>query len=451
MPQIIHADWDINKHPTGRFHTDLETGRKSPIIGVTFQNGLNDIEPDGSFVPCDMGLDDVADGVTTHMVRRGRYRELRFTDIASTNKHLCKYKDKDGNGQSIKCIDDDCNLPDVSNGKPKFTSSNGITIEHTPTYNGVKIEIVISDPAMAPLEYTFSIKDYGQAYEFTESNGALIATGVNGKKIIYQAPYIVDANEEVGMAHYVLMGRSGGYYQFKKVVDDEAWFRNAVAPVRFDPNIIVDDDSGTFEDTQTYSGAPDNNYGIWAQGALYSQSGNRQSCFIKVDLTSLSGFTVTDAYFGFDVFGSAHPEVGNAHVILVPWGEGNKNGTAASVGELTYNSSAHPTAWNTANCKGDGVDRLAAIDGTYTFIANNSDTHFPVSNAAVQGMIDTPATNYGWVFETLALFGGSVIWRSSETVIGNKPYLYVEFTEGGIAPVHRGMAGGFNQLTGGMQ
>ena len=44
-------------------------------------------------------------------------------------------------------------------------------------------------------------------------------------------------------------------------------------------------------------------------------------------------------------------------------------------------------------------------------------------------MIDTPATNYGWVFETDNLLR-TVAWRSSEAVTGNLPYLYIEYTEG---------------------
>jgi hypothetical protein len=93
---------------------------------------------DGSFAPCDMGVEEAAIGVTTHKVKRGRYGELRFADNASANKHLCKIKYKNGNGRSIKYIDADSDLPDVANGKPKFVASNGISIEHTPTYKGVK-------------------------------------------------------------------------------------------------------------------------------------------------------------------------------------------------------------------------------------------------------------------------------------------------------------------------
>lgn len=420
---INHKNWDINEIATGRHK------KGKPIIGAIFQNGLNDIELDGSFVPCDMRLDDIADGVTTHSVKRGRYKELRFADIASVNKHLCKYKDKDGNGQSIKYIDDDCGLPDVSKGKPKFTTGNGITIEHTPTYNGVQIELVISDPVTAPLEYTFSIKDYGQVYEFTELNGAIIATGVNGKKIIYQAPYVVDANEEVGTAHYVLMGRSGGYYQFKKIIDDEVWFRNAAAPVRIDPTIIIDDITGTLEDTWIYDPFVSNNYGGHSQLRL-TTTGGVQSILLRVDLTVLEGMVAIEGYFGLDVYTGVFPAPAESHVILTPWGEGNKNGGVRGTGESSYDHSVYPTPWNIAGCKGDGSDRVAVADSTYTFTAINNDTHFPVSAAALQGMIDNPSINFGWLLESTA--GSSAIRARSNEGSGNNPYLYVEYVEKAI-------------------
>ena len=72
----IHKDWNIDEVETGKTYE----GKR--VVGAIFQNGLNDIEPDGSFVPCDLGLDTINDGVTTHQVKRGRYGELRFSIAA---------------------------------------------------------------------------------------------------------------------------------------------------------------------------------------------------------------------------------------------------------------------------------------------------------------------------------------------------------------------------------
>lgn len=219
-----HKDWDINEQQTGRFQ-----GGK-PIVGATFQNGLNDIEPDGSFVPCNMSIDSIVDGVTTHRVNRGRYGELRFADTGESNKHLCKIKYKDNKGISFKYLGGDSDLPDISNGKPKFTSSNGVEIEHIPTYKGVAINIIISDPLTAPFEHTFSIKTYGQDYAYTEQNGAIVATGDDAKTITMRANLATDANGDESPVSLVLTGEVSGFQTFKKVVD-EAWLRAAAAPV----------------------------------------------------------------------------------------------------------------------------------------------------------------------------------------------------------------------------
>ncbi|MCK5606862.1 hypothetical protein KAR91_33475 [Candidatus Pacearchaeota archaeon] len=222
---MIHKNWDIDEHNTGRFKND------KPIIGTTFQNGLNDIEEDGSFVPCDMGLDTVVEGVTTHRVKRGRYGELRFADTGEANKHLCKIKYKDSKGISFKYLGGNSDLPDVSNGKPKFTCDDGIEIEHTPTYKGVAINIIINNPLTASFEYSFSIKTYGQEYAYIEQDTAIVAMGNNLKPVTIRATNAVDANGDESPVTLILTEVIGGFQTFKKVVD-EAWLRAAIAPVR---------------------------------------------------------------------------------------------------------------------------------------------------------------------------------------------------------------------------
>lgn len=221
---MIHKDWDINEHDTGKTH------KGKPVTGVTFQNGLNDQEEDGSFVPCDMSINADIEGVTTHQVKRGRYGELRFADTGEANKHLCKIKYKDNKGISFKYLGGDSALPDVSNGKPKFASSNGVEIEHIPTYKGVVINIIISEPLTAPFEYSFSIKTYGQSYTYAEVDGAIVATGDDAKNITMRSNSAIDGNGDESPVTLVLTGEVGGLQTFKKVVD-EAWLRTSTAPV----------------------------------------------------------------------------------------------------------------------------------------------------------------------------------------------------------------------------
>lgn len=422
----IHKDWNIDEVETGKTYE----GKR--VVGAIFQNGLNDIEPDGSFVPCDLGLDTINDGVTTHQVKRGRYGELRFTDSASSNKHLCKIKYKNGRGLSFKYLGGDSGLPDVSNGRPSFVSDDGVMIEHLPTYKGVKIEIVIDDPLSAPYKYPFSVKTYGQNYTFIEQDGGIVARGEDLVPILIHAPYAIDANGDVGSVTMTLTGVVGGLQEFKKTVD-ESWLRQAVAPIRIDPNVTIDDVSGIFEDALIASSIPNNNLGANAQCDTLNFVSPIESTLMYVDLSAYSDITITSSHFGLDVFSGTFPLDTNMHKVLVPWGEGNKTNAAATAGECSYNHSAQPTTWNTAGCKGDGSDREATPIGSLQFTGINNDTQYTISNVAAQGWVDVPASNYGGLLETSSPTGSRLaVWRSSEAGSGNLPYFYMEFTEDGV-------------------
>lgn len=417
---MIHKDWDINEHNTGRFNNG------KPIIGVTLQNGLNDIEPDGSFVPCDMTVEAAAVGVTTHKVKRGRYGELRFSDSASINKHLCKIKYRDDTGRSIKYIDADSGLPDVANGKPKFEADNGISIEHTPLYNGVKIELIIADPLTAPLEYNFSVKDYGQAYTDALVGEAIISTGEDGKTVIFHPPYAEDANGDIGQVDYVLLDKVDGLTRFKKVVD-ETWLRQAAAPVKIDPIITIEDgvDGGVIDDNLMVSGTPNNNYGAYHDGIV-----NATQAFVslmKVDLSAIAGVTPLSAHFGIDLYQVVGAGAGSLlwYQTLKFWNAGTKVGTAATTGESTWNSARHgELLWASGGCRGAGTDRAAVADGSKVpFI--NSDFQLPISLALAQIGIDDGELPI--VIESSN--SNTKSWRSTEATLGNKPYFYIEYIE----------------------
>ena len=425
---LKHKDWDINEHTTGRF----KDGKA--IIGAIFQNGLNDKEPDGSFVPCDMEVEEYQGNVTTHKIKRGRYGRLSFTDSASVNKHLCKLIEKSETGLSFKYIDGDSDLPNVSNGKPSFISNNGVIIEHTPTHKGVRIELVINAPSTAPIEYNFSIKKYKQDYTFAEQNDGIVATGENGKKITIHAPYAIDANGETGPVSMMLTEMIGGYQTFKKIVD-ETWLRQAAAPVRIDPNITIDDDNGTFIDTIIAHGASvdNNNLGLLSVGQTrhYSAS-DIQSELMRVDLSPYSGNTVTYARFGIDNHLGIYPVDIAWHRVLKEWIEGTKVNALASTEEPTWLSQKHGQAlWTTSGCLGDGTDRQAVEEGSKTILGIGFDHQLVMTNVTVQAWLDDVADNHGIILETPNSVASRYIqWRSSEATTGNKPYFYMEYTEG---------------------
>lgn len=419
---INHKDWDIDEHVTGRF----KDGK--PIIGALFQNGLNDIEPDGSFVTCDMGVKAVINGVTTLEGNRGRWGELRFTDTGSTNKHLCKIKYKDGKGISFKYLGGESSLPDISNGKPSFVSSNGIIIEHTPTYNGVRIELVINDPLTAPTEHSFSIKKYGQDYTFIEQDGGIVARGEDLMPITIHAPYAMDANGEEGPVSMVLTDVVGAYQTFKKIVD-ETWLRQAAAPVRLDPVVTIKDgvDGGVVETNLLPSATPNNNMGAWPTFYCHKRiSTSHVIALGKVLLTDYSGVTVIDTYWLLDITTKVGVNYATrVYPVKKDWIEGTKNNTLADPGEPTWLSQKHnlDPAWASPGCQGSGTDHEVAYESEFTITGTGSDFQVDLTNATVQGYIDSPSTNNGFVFIAQGLNNGAY-W------LGDQPAFYMEYTEG---------------------
>lgn len=429
MQEIISKrNWDSKLFDTGRIDD-----KERPIYGTKIQNGLHDIEPDGSFVECNTLLKPCSDGVSTDMASRTRCGEVRISDTGSESKQLAKVKTKELEGISAKLKGHRTYGPMLPTLKEAvYSTYDGITVRQYPNYKGINIILEIANPQTASNVYQFTIKEYGCEYVYEEIDGNIKCISSSGKSDMWiKALYAIDANDNYGSVSMRLGGQTAEGYQIVEKVINPVWLGNAVGPVKVDPSVTIDDDTGTFEDTIIYDGQPTYNYGIFNSNNVINQAANKQKTFHKVDLTTLSNVTVTDAYMGLDVYGSAFPLEVSAHVLLVDWGQGTKNGSLADTGECTYNDSEKPTAWNTAGCNGDGTDRVALADGTLNITGIGSDTHFPLSNAAVEAMIDSPSTNFGWVFESdteIAVKG--ITWRSNNSVSGNKPYIYIEYTEG---------------------
>lgn len=449
MPQIFHKDWDINEHATGRFYTDPDTKKVSPIMGATFQNGLNDKNANGTFSPCDDGVSKVIQGVTHLKMNRGRMGELRFGDSSHPNSFLVKIKKKNFKGVSFKYTGATGSSMSANNGKPLCHFDNGISIESTPYYKGVKMDIIVNDPLTAPTEYPFSIKTYGQNYTFIEENGGATLRGEDQEPIFIKPPYAEDANGDIGPVTIHYTGMVGNLITFRKVVDG-AWLRQAAAPVRIDPDVTIDDDSGILVDTafSNFGVQIDYNYGASAAGGTHQTAPTNQAVsWLKVDLSAYSGLSVVSSHWGLDLYNVSSPRTLYGHNCLRDIIEGVSTGAGVNAGEPTWNNYSHPSsAWTTGGARGSG-DRDLTEDNTL-YVDSTGTKLFPISPALTESWIDD--FNYGEFIDTVDA-GGFILWRSSEATLGNKPFFYMEYIEDGFALGHRGMAGGFNQLTGGMQ
>ena len=417
---MIHKSWDINEHATGRF----KNGK--PIMGATFQNGLNDIEPDGSFVPCDMGIEEVTEGVTHLRTKRGRWGQLRFGDSAHSNSFLVKIKNKDMKGVSFKYTGAVGSSMTANNVKPLCLFDNGISIESTPYYKGVKMDILVQDPLTAPIEYPFSVKTYGQKYTVVEEDGGLTFVGnEDAEPIFIKPPYAVDANGDIGTVTIQDTGMEGSLHTFKKVVD-ESWLRQAAAPVRIDPDVTIFDGTqvgGVVQEAYMVDSSPTINFGDTAQLRIGLSGGD--DIHNGIIWANLAGFEdiseVITAHFGGNLFFFIAPSTFTWYEVLLNWIET----------EVTWNDRVSGTAWNDGGCTGSGTDRNAVADGSKAVTGVDSDFQIPISTDLALKMATD--TNNGIVVEGSATYA---FFRQDSM------YFYMEYTEDlGIAIFRRRMEG----------
>lgn len=435
MKELIHKrKLDSKTFDTGRTQLNVDGVTEDPIYGTRVQNGLHAIESDGSLVDCDMGIEESTDGVTHLRAKKGRWGQMRFGDSSHPNSFLVKIKNKDLKGVSFKYTGANGSSMTANNGKPLCNFDNGISIESTPYYKGVKMDIIVNDPLTAPLEYHFSVKTYGQDYDFIEENGGATLRGEDQDPIFIKPPYAEDANGDIGPVTIHYTGMDGNLITFKKAIDEE-WLRQAVAPVRIDPDVTIDDVSGTLEDTRIahFTGLDDYNYG----GATFlnfvnNAANDMQNDLLRVDLTAYSGIIVTSAKFGIDIYfkNTQNPAL-SIHRMLRAWGEGNRNGATATAGQSSWNDFFQPNAWATAGALSNGNDRQTSAESTTTITGVDSDFALDLTAASVQDDIDNPGNNHGYgVYNTNQVAGSNAKAYTSESGVGNIPYFYMEWIAG---------------------
>lgn len=427
MVEIVSKrSWDSKVYDTGK------KLKGKPVLGTFIQNGIHDIEPDGSFVECDNTLQVHSGNGYSHKAARGRYGMLAMSDNNGLSKQEITLLHKSGNGIKVKYEQSKTYGPFLDNDKTvRYTTDNGATIQQIATYKGCNLILTINNPATSTNEYKFSINPVGN-YTYEEQNGNIKCVNDQGDHIYIKATYAKDANNDYGSVSLRLAEKVGNKQFFYKVIDLD-WLRNAVGPVECDPTVTIDDDTGTIEDAQLLGANPTFNYGASTTNALrYFTSTNINLGVIKVDLSLYSG-TVTNAYFGLDMGAAAIPSTLEWYELYRDWVEGTKVGVAES-GSVCFQSAKYLSVdWTTVGARGNGTDRNGTKDGSKALptIADNNYT-VPLTNLLVQKWLDNSADNHGLQLIPIELAGFSAsIFQSSETVSGNKPYFYMEYTEGG--------------------
>lgn len=429
---ISKRKWDSKTFDTGRVDEKEHT-----IYGTTLQNGLHDVELDGSFVECNPSMLDYDGNVSTLEAVRGRYGHLRAGDTGSESKDRIKILTKKDCGISLKLCGHKTYGPwDDTTRKIRFDTNDGITLNYYPSYKGVNIVVTVDNPQITSNIITFSLKAYGCDYIYEEKDGNIIAKSSTGEDDIYiNALYAIDANGDSEQVSFRLSNIVDGYQRIEKVINP-IWFGNAAGPVELDPSVTIDDVSGTLEDNLLISATAQAGYNYGGLDSLQARNRSALDWFVsllKVDLSAYTGNTVTLAYFGLDIFGGLATQDIAWNRVLIPWGEGNQTGSTAAAGTSSWNTSESPTTWNTAGCQGDGTDRQAIPEGTASISSiPDSDYHLGMTLATVQAWLDDASNNNGILLDAPDIQAGSkwINVRSSEATSGNKPYFYMEWVDG---------------------
>jgi hypothetical protein len=437
MPQIFHKDLDINEIITGRTHKDIKTGVESPIIRAILQNGLNKRDKNsGLFVPCDMGLTERIGDRNPWRVNEGRYGNLSFVNPSSLNKHEVTLQYESGTGIRLRYEGANCSFESITDNKPKFKAQKGVTIEHTPTYKGVAVVMVLDDPLNAPDSFKFSIEELGGGYTYKEVNGGILLDGP--EPIMIHAPWAEDANGERGEVVLDLGSVEGGRQTIIKRIVDISWLRQAAAPVKVDPYFTIDGVSGTFIETllSNFALNLDKNYGatpiMWTH--RFVAGANESDILSNTDLTAYSGLGITILSGHLGATSSGRSGNGYNHkihrILAGDWVDGTKDGTTAGIDEPCFNWRKFNTVpWDSEGCRTAGVDYQTIPEST-TFVGSSGTHTFDLTPATLQDMIENPSTNYGFLWRTDDAVAGEYEQFYSSEGAGDPPFLKFEYTEG---------------------
>lgn len=189
------------------------------------------------------------------------------------------------------------------------------------------------------------------------------------------------------------------------------------------------DDVASCNDVMMKEEAPTTNYdgGTNPLEATKYDVGDHANSLVKFDLTSLAGVTVTSAKLGLYLydFRETGPDTVSVFRVLRDWVES----------EATWNIYSTGNSWSTGGGIGDGTDRVAAAVGSLSIGTAAQYYEFDLDAADVQDCIDNASANFGWLLERTDGQDDQHgrIFRQSNGTDGQRPYLEVTYTGGGLS------------------
>lgn len=207
------------------------------------------------------------------------------------------------------------------------------------------------------------------------------------------------------------------------------------------------DDFAGIEDAQIKENAATNNYGGSSIIELTKyEASDHTNSLIKMTDAGLSnipgGSTITSvSLLIYLTISNGGNDVHSIKRVLVDWEEGTQDGANRqndTPDSCCWNEYGSGNSWTTAGCLSDGNDRSATVSATMTegeFPPTGQYYEFADAQmvADFQNWLDLIWSNYGYVIERTDGENDYhyKVYASSEGTDGQRPYLEIDYTEGG--------------------
>lgn len=221
-----HKDLNIDEETTGKTH------KGKPVIGVTFQNGLNYRDPvTGQLASCETDL--IAEGGKDHKykVDKARCKQTFGDTRGGANKHNIRVEDNDGNWIEQKLNQAGFDVESVTGNKVVFGSGT-VTLEAYSIYNGIRESVILSAyPGINYLDFKVA-RSSGLVAEIIAS-GVLVYKLSGVVKFRLSAPLMKDSTDDYGNVAYSIEDVRAGW-DIIRVTADDAFLLAASYPVEID-------------------------------------------------------------------------------------------------------------------------------------------------------------------------------------------------------------------------
>ncbi len=230
---ISKRGWDSKRFDTGKIFVDKDN-KEIPVYGERLQNGLHDIEPDGSFVEVDTLFMPADDGDETDRVKRTRCGRLSISNKLDTAKDSIKVLTKNGNGIRLKLRGYKTYGPHFDDLKScYYTTDEGYILRYYPHYKGIKLVIEIPNPTTATNVFRFVVNEIGCTYTYQETVRGIRCISSTGEDNIYLGNSIAeDGNGDTKKVTLKLGELTAQGKQLILKVIPPVWLGNATTPVR---------------------------------------------------------------------------------------------------------------------------------------------------------------------------------------------------------------------------